>query len=83
VPLAANEVPKKCRKISSFTVARQAHNLKVGGSNPLPATSEKPHNRAAFLQLPMLYCHIAQPLCVTARVQVATESQSCQHVNRR
>ena len=37
----------------SSPVARQAHNLKVAGSNPAPATNVKSRLRAAFL-LPKL-----------------------------
>ena len=36
---------------SRAVVARQAHNLKVGGSIPPSATREKPLSRAAFLLL--------------------------------
>ena len=32
----------------SSPVARQAHNLKVVGSNPTPATNTKPRLRAGF-----------------------------------
>src|SRR5689334_6831412 len=36
----------------SSPVARQAHNLKVAGSNPAPATNQEPAFERAFLCLP-------------------------------
>jgi hypothetical protein len=49
----------------SSPVARQAHNLKVGGSNPPPATKEKQgfeKNLKAFCFICFVFCATPVPL---------------------
>src|SRR5690242_1710091 len=50
----------------SSPVARQAHNLKVAGSNPAPATNQQSRLRAAFL-LPASV--VVRPLTVVGDVE--------------